>query len=70
VFTARYGLSLYVTQILFFFKWLRFAVAYSVWAFSLRVSESAILNFCSQLLIDNEQKNFTHILKVFWDPEF
>jgi len=41
------------------------AVTYSVRVFNLRVSASAVLNFSWQLLIDNEQRNFTHIWTVF-----
>ena len=61
MFTARCVQSPYITQIRFFFKRLMRAVTYSVRVFNLRVSASAVLNFSWQLLIDNEQRNFTHI---------
>ena len=54
MFTARYGQIPYTK--LFVFERSMHAITYSVRVFSVRVSESAILNFCSQLLIDNEQK--------------
>ena len=70
MFTARYAQIPYITYISFVFKRLRGSVTYPIRAFSLRVSESAILNISSQLLIDNEQRNFTHISKIFRGPEF